>query len=229
MAIRAFSEDGMPLVGIEVTAVPFDLQQLYDSLTLAAEVARPSFPELMVELESYRKPEEHQLDALGAAWRETRHSVMQLADSLRLVPNGAPGYAAAYSRLRQKYRDLARRAADRDRAFRKQIGDDHELAVRAAAAADRIRAWEKKAFAGLPQIADSASARAGRGWSRNVTDSSGTARMRLSPGKWWFSASYPQRNNPFWEYYWNVPVVLRSIGPTVISLYIGNVGTSWRH
>lgn len=229
LEIRAFNKDGAPLAGLEVTALPFDAQRLLDSLASVAGTERPSFPGLMTELESYQKPGEDQMMQITAPWRMTRDSVAKLADSLSLASPGSPGYRAAYNRLRERYRLLAQRAAERDAKLREHMGDDRELATRAAAAADRTRMWERATYAVFPSLADSAASRAGAGWRRGVTDSSGTLRLDLSPGKWWLTATRQHRSNPFWEDYWNVPIVVRSIGSTVAPLYIENVETRWRH
>ncbi len=229
LEIRAFNKDGTPLAGLEVTALPFDAQRLFDSLANVAGTERPSFPGLMTELESYRKPGEDQMIQIAAPWRMTRDSVAKLADSLRLVSPKSPGYRAAYNRLGERYRLLAQRAAERDAKLREHMGDDRELAIRAAAAADRIRIWERATYAVFASLADSAVAGAGIDWQRGVTDSSGTLLLKLEPGKWWLTATHQHRSNPFWEDYWNVPIVVRSIGPTVAPLYIENVETRWRH
>ncbi len=117
------------MAGLAVTALPFDAQRLLDSLASVAGTDRPDFSGLMTELESYRKPGEDQLTRIATPWRMTRDSVAQLADSLSRVSPRSPGYPAAYNRLRERYRLLAQRAAERDAKLREHTGDDRELAT----------------------------------------------------------------------------------------------------
>ena len=227
--VHASLQDGQPLAGIEIAAVPFDPDRILDSLTLASSTPRPSFPELEAELRAYRRPAENQIQDVGTAWRATRDSVRQLADSLNAVGTTSPGYARAYARLREQYRRLAQRAVERDVAFFERIGDDSRLAVRAAAAADSLRAWEQRAYAAFPAVADFALRHSGRSTHREIANEEGIADFALSPGPWWFIARTTDPNNPFSEYYWSVPAVLRAVGPIRIPLDRRNTTARWRY
>lgn len=218
-----------PIAGLEITALPFDSDRLFDSLAGAASTPKPAFPDLEAEWASYSRPDERELRELGTSWGATRDSVGRLADSLTKVTPSSPGYAVAYGRLRQQYRRLAQRAAERDAALLERIGDDRQLALRATAAADTLRAWERDAYADFPALADSAMKRAGASWNRGVTNDAGVTHLVLAPGSWWLIARRPDPENPFAEYYWNVAVVVSGVGPSVVPLHSGNGTTRWRH
>ncbi len=229
VGIHAFLAEGEPIVGLEILSLPFDPDRITDSLTRAASQPRPTFPELQAEMAAYRRPGAEQLHEIGTSWRATRDSVKRLADSLSLVPPATPGYAAAYERLRQQYRRLAQRQAERDVAFREQMGDDRDLALRASDAADSLRIWESEAYADFPVLADSALARSGREPLEGVTDAEGRLALVLEPGPWWLVARMRDEDNPFSERYWNVGVVISRLGPRRIPLTESNSLSRWRH
>jgi len=227
--IHAFLAEGEPVVGLEILALPFDPDRITDSLTHAASEPHPTFPELQAEMAAYRRPEAEQLYEIGTSWRATRDSVRHLADSLNSVSPAALGYAVAYERLRQQYRRLAQRQAEREAAFRQQMGDDRDLALRASHAADSLREWESEAYADFPALADSALTRSGREPQEGVTDAEGRLELALEPGPWWLIARMREEENPFSERYWNVAVVMSNLGPPRIPLSESNSLRRWRH
>jgi len=229
LELRASIHDGEPLAGLVITALPFDPDRLLDSLAGASSYSRPEFPELESEIASYQRPDEAELLNIGSGWRATHDSVRLLADSLNQVSPLSPGYPAAYEFLRQLYQRLAQRAVERDAALKEQVGEDRELATRAAAAADSLREWQNSADADFAELADSALARSGRKRIELVTDEEGIAQVELEPGAWWLIARRPNSENPFMEYYWNVPLVVNALGPGLVPLYQGNLVARWRH
>lgn len=229
LELHAFLSEEEPLAPMEITALPFDPDRLLDSLAGASSHPLPEFPELALEMADYQRPGEAALNNIGSEWHATHDSVTQLADSLNHVSHRSPGYTAAYERLRQLYQRLAQRAVERDAALREQVGEDRELATRAAAAADSLRVWQNAAYADFADLADSALARSGRDRIELVTDGDGNAELVLEPGAWWLIAKWPHQENPFMEYYWNVPLVVNALGPRVVPLYPGNLVTRWRH
>ncbi len=227
--VYASLTEGEPIVGLEILFLPFDPDRITDSLARAASEPRPTFPELQAQMAAYRRPDAEQLYEIGTSWRAARDSVRHLADSLNRLSPTAPGYGAAYERLRLQYRRLARSQAERDATFRERMGDDRDLALRASEAADSLREWESKAYAGFPALADSAVARSGREPQQGVTDAEGRLALVLEPGPWWLIARMRDEENPFSEQYWNVAVVMSSLGPRRIPLSESNSLHRWRH
>lgn len=228
LEVAAFLRSG-PLADLEITALPFDPDRILDSLTASSPVPKPEFPNLTADILVYRRPAAAELRNIGATWRATRDSVAHLADSLSRVSADSPGYARAYERLRRQYQRLARRAAERDAEYRRAVGEDRDLALRAAVAADSLRAWERSAYLSFPSLADSAVARSGRAPVAGVTDEAGWLELPLAPGSWWLIARLLDQENPFVERYWNVAVVVSRFGPAKIPLYEQNSSVRWHH
>ncbi len=227
--VYALHHEDEPLVGVEIMALPFNPDQILDSLAHTGATAKPAFPELEAEMAAYVRPEEAVVRGIGAGWLDAMDEVKHLADSLNRVSSSSPGYAAAYDRLRLQYRQLAQHAVERDREFREHMGDDRDLASRASSAADSLRRWENEVFVTFPELADSALARSGRSIQIGMTDDAGKVAFTLSSGRWWLIARWNDPDNPFTEHYWNVALRMSVLGPRKIQLYSNNSTTRWRH
>lgn len=229
LTIRARDQEGNPLHGLEISLLPVDADRILDSLEAVAPVPRPRFPELESEMANYRRRERPQFAEQDRAWRATRDSLAALSDSLRRMNRAAPAYREAYARLRALYSRLNRLTAERDRAIQAAIGDDRELARRAARAADSLRRWERIAFADYPEVLTAAVLASGREPRQVATDSSGEARVAVEPGRWWLYARLADPENPFQEFYWSVTVKTNRWVPSVAVLNYQNAQRRWRH
>jgi hypothetical protein len=227
--VHAALSDSEPLVGVEITALPYDPERLLDSLAAADSTPRPDVSALEAELLAFRRPPAPATDdETDRAWRATQDTVRRLADSLRRVDRRAPGYAAAYGRFRQLYRRLVERAGARDASLRELTGDVRSLAERAGRAADSLRAWERGAYAGFDTAAARAIRASGRTPLAAETDADGWARFELPSGDWWLVLRRPHAENPFLEYAWNLPVTMAGF-PFRVPITAGNATLRWRH
>jgi len=228
--ITVISPDGVPLAGLEITVLPFDRDALRDSLAVASGVAKPSYDDLEAALLSYELPDLSHLETSFLPWQAIYDSVRRLADSLHEAgADRSNSYAAAYDRLRSQYQRLARSTVERDDAIREHVGDDKELAMRAAAAADSLRAWEGAALASYPELVDSAIAMSMRSPQSGNTNTEGVVEFTLVPGQWWIVAAWPDPKNPFREEYWNVGLSVRLFGSKSIVLNSENSRATWRY
>jgi hypothetical protein len=221
LEITALLED-VPLAGLEIVALSYDPQGILDSLGEMADDPPPTFPELEAELRAFERRDADSIVALHAEWVEARQRVADLADSLSRVGTGSPGYAAAYARFRTAYNALSREERALEQEMREDFGGDRALAARAAAAADSIRNWERRAYRDFATIVD------GREEVTITTDSLGHARVTLSKGAWWLVARQSDPGNPFMEYAWNVPVVVSPLVPVATPVSGRNVSVRWR-
>jgi hypothetical protein len=222
--------DGRPAAGVVVTAVPFDLQGLLDSLTEVAPTSPPDFRDLEGELAAFQ-PDTTELATrqVDAPWAALRDSTRALSDSLFALDRTDPGYAAAYDRFRTMYQRLTRESAARDRAMRDLGASDLALARRARAAADSLRGWEAVAFGEYETLAAAALQRSGRYARTARTDEEGVVILELDAGMWWIVAEQPDTSSPFMEYRWYRQVLLTNWLPFRLPLGGDNVERVWRH
>lgn len=221
--------DGAPVPHVEVTALPFDANELLDSLEAAAHAPRPAFPSLEAQMMAYRPGPAADLGQAGRAWMATRDSAQRLADSLLSVSHEAAGYPAAYRRFQALYRRLTGRAARREAALKEVTDEIRSLAARAGAAADSIRLWEREAYAAFDSLVALRMAAEGRPAVSSSTDELGTVELELAPGPWWIRAEIRHPDNPFLEYEWNTPVWVRGWWPLRVPVSEKNVTLQWRH
>jgi hypothetical protein len=229
LTIRARDAAGNPLKGLAITVLPVDADRILDSLEAAASSPKPRFPELEAEMANYRRGNKPQFAELDRAWQATRDSLAALSDSLHRMNRAAPAYREGYSRLRALYLRFNRLTSERDRAIQAAVGEDLDLARRAARAADSLRRWEGVAFARYAELLSAAVIAAGREPRQAVTDSSGAARVEVEPGRWWLYARLDDPENPFQEFYWSVPIRTNGWVPTVGLLDQKNAVRRWRH
>lgn len=222
--LQIVRDDGRPDAGFEVVIVPVDPQALFDSLTAAARTPPPRFPELEEAMQGFRRREQPAVGNSG--WQATRDSVEALADSLRGADRRTPEYRNAYGRLRGLYDRLGQRTAARDRATRSEY---RELADQAALASEAMRRWERSAYGGYDSLLARRIARTGQQGMRAVSDSTGSIRVDLAPGRWWLRARRRLRDNPFLERVWNVPVTTNRLVPVRVRLTVDNAQLEWRH
>ena len=212
----------VPLVGLEIVALPYDAQSLLDSLGRAAPTPRPDYAALEMELKDYQRKDSDSIDNLNAEWAEARSVVAELADTLNGMERGSAEYATAYIRLRTAHEALSREEVVLERRMMREFGSDRDIAARAAAAADSLRRWEEEAYRTFAELV------AGQAGITGSTDSEGQARLELEAGRWWLVARRPDPENPFMEFAWNVPQVVSSLVPVATPLSGHNVTLRWR-
>jgi hypothetical protein len=216
------------VAGLEITAYPFDPQQILDSLAALATESPPTFPDLEREMATYRPPDDARFEEAGRPWRALRDTVAAVSDSMLRMDRRSPTYAAAYERFRALYTRLARRAAERDAALRALNGPQLDLARRVQAAAEALRAWEYDAYAEYADVAARHLQETGRQIHTVTTDPAGVARLALEPGSWWLVARLPDAENPFLERYWHVPIGVSRLVPLRVPMGERAAETRWR-
>jgi len=227
IAIRA-TLDGVPLVGLEITAYPFDPERLLDSLAGAYGEPKPDFSALEAELLAFVPPAPAPDDTDDMAWHATRDSVAALADSLNRVDRRSQGYRDAYRRFRQLYGRLVQRSGAREAARRDDLDPLRDLARRAGRAADSLRSWERAAYAGFDGAAATLITAGSRRPVTGTTAPDGWVALDLPRGSWWIEARLGHPENPFAEYVWRVPVVSAGL-PFRVGLSAANAHLEWRH
>ncbi len=228
--VQASFQSGVPLQGLEVSALPFDANGVLDSLARVAPTPRPVFPAIEARIQAYRRRDPGAAEvSTSAAWIATRDSVARLAGELSRQDRRADGYRDAYARFRRLYARYVSREAEREGRLRSLFAGDRAVAEDASRASDSLRAWEREAYRAFPALADARVALAGRPIDRVRTDSLGSADFDLPGGKWWVTARIADPDNPFQEFHWNLPVRVTAGLPFGLPLIRANATVRWRH
>lgn len=221
---------GAALTDLEVHILPFDPDELLDSLESAAAVPKPSFPELEASLRSYQRRTNEEFAEVSETWHSTRDSVEDLSRRLLEIDRASARYRARYRDFRELYSRLMRRGAERDATIWSLTAQDRDLAGRAGAAADSIRLWEASNLREYPRLASERLEDLGRPAATVVTDEEGGALLSLAPGRWWLLAKMKHPANPFLEYHWNQPIHTRGwMKLAVVPLDDHNARLRFRH
>lgn len=218
-----------PVDSIEILLLPVDVQAILDSLNVAAREPRPEFEQLERELWQYRPANQTAVDSLRREWARARRGVELLADSLSRLPRESAAYDEHYRRFRDLYIGLSKEERAFEIRFRELVGDARDLATRAAAASDSLRRWERVAYAPIDSLLVAAAASTDRQDTILFTDQDGRVSLELRPGRWWIVARVPHPENPFLEYYWNVPFVVNPLVPVAVPATERQALERWRH
>ncbi len=220
---------GDPVIGAEVVALPFDPGAILDSLATNSDDPAPSFEALETALFAFEASDDSALAAINRPWQALRDSVADLSETLQAMDRTDPAYAVAYEAFRVLYAQFTRRTAERGRAVTDLDGNAVALARWAQAAADTLRTWERSVFGPYDSLAATSLMRTGRDAHAIPLDVDGQAHLELEPGAWWLIVRVADTDNPFLEYYWNVPVIVNGLVPTVLTADERHAQHRWRH
>ncbi|MDH5644044.1 MAG: hypothetical protein OEY63_07575 [Gemmatimonadota bacterium] len=220
--------DGMPLQNLTITVVPYDLDQVTETLDRRAATPKPAFGDLETELFDYEPGSGEPFREVFEDWSRARRSVSNLADSLNGLDREAEGYRAAYQRFRAAYAALATREAQLQRRLEEALSTDRDLVSRASEAADSLRTWESEAYSAFDSVATVTSGRRSISGISGLTDEMGALNLEPAAGASWIVARTPHPTNPFLEYSWNVPVGISVFVKVRAHLSSGNVTLRWR-
>jgi hypothetical protein len=210
-------EDGAttPLRELEVMALPYDRDAIFDSLEAASGTPAPQVPDSLVELQAEIAAAQSEYSEAESRWGEARDSAKTLTEALGPMNPASATYRLMHRDFLEQEIRIRDTERTRDRAF------DHFTALRdrftqsAQEYSVRREAWGEDAFAPVDSIIMVRLDQLGREVAADTTDANGIAVFALKTGQWWIHARYEL---PFDELYWNEPVTVARGEPTVVQL-----------
>ncbi|MCY3546176.1 MAG: hypothetical protein OXH49_04800 [Gemmatimonadetes bacterium] len=212
------SEDANALDGVEVRLLPYDRDQVFDSLTAVAAAAGMPEPEVPPDLLAAQE----EIAQAQQEWRDTETRWNVLRDSLQTLNNAMEGLnraQRAYMDLYNQYQDLE---GDYNRA-EQQVGRlfDNFTSLQDAAIGrmDSINIvqadWADQAFEDVSLIIAAKTELAGLEEHADTTGVEGVAAFEAAPGQYWV---YARHELPYNELYWNIPIAITREEPVVLRL-----------
>lgn len=211
-----------PIGDLEVQLIPFDRDQVFDSLETAYGTPEPEIPADVLEAQQ----------AIAEAQREWQAQLQreaQLREQLQTISNELDGLNPGMARYRVLFSEFNEVESQLNAASRAAEAAFEEFtALQAAniAAADSIRiireAWANDAFAEVETAFMQRFDATGLETAVDTTDASGVARMTVDPGTYWVYARFERAND---ELYWNEMVEITGGEPFVITLNTENADT----
>lgn len=197
--------EAVPLSGLEVQILPFDRDEVFDSLSQAYPQPEPPIPDSILQLQQAIAEAQDEWQTAEARWNTVRDSLQRLSQQLQGLSRASGEYQVLYRDfvdLEDEETQLRRRSEE---AFREFTG----LQTQFASSAEEIRLlraeWGDEAFKDVDMVFEAKLEESGRDMVVDTTNAAGIASVQVPAGQWWVHTRYEL---PFSELYWNVPVTV---------------------
>lgn len=209
-----------PIGGVEVRALPYDRDAIFDSLKATYPTPEPTIPDSVLRLQSEIASAQAEWQQAEASWNAARDSLKVLSDALQRMSRGS----AQYRLLFADFGDQEARERTTGQQSRQAFTRYDALQKRFASQASQLRVqrelWADEAYAPVDSIIELRLEELGREELVDTTDASGIVRFpSVKTGQWWVHARY---DLPFEELYWNVPVEVQRGDPIQVILNRAN-------
>lgn len=207
------------LSDLEVLILPYDRDQIFDSLASAASNPEPQVPEGLLQAQTAVAEAQSTWRELETRWNTLRDTLQTISSTLEEYTRGEARYRMLFNEFQDLEAQYAQVERQKDRAF--QRFDSLSKANIAQAQAYRIEydEWADDAFVDIEAVMLAKVRASGLDTAADTTDASGVARMQVAPGSYWVHARYEE---PYTELYWNVPVTVVRGEPVPVSLTRAN-------
>lgn len=197
--------EAVPLGGQEIHILPFDRDQIFDSLSAAYAEPEPPIPDSILQLQQAIAEAQDEWQTAEAQWNTARDSLRQLGERLERLSRASSEYRLAY----QDFGDLEGQVGQLERRSRESFQRFTQLQTRFASSAEEVRLlrenWADEAFKDVDLAFEARLEESGRDMVVDTTNAAGLATVSVPKGQWWVHSRYEM---PFNELYWNVPVTV---------------------
>lgn len=205
-----------PLPNLEIRALPYDRDAVFDSMRAAYGEPEPTIPDSLAQMQTAIAQAQEQLTAAEAQWNAARDSLRQLSERMQGMSRGDPQYVIAFRDFNSQ-EAIARQAEQRvqqaNQRFTQLFSTFNEQSQLIRA---QRQAWGDEAFASVNEVIEARLDELGRTEHWDTTGGNGVARFEgLESGQWWIHARYEL---PYTELYWNVPVEVGGGDPITVQL-----------
>jgi hypothetical protein len=195
-----------PLQELELRALPYDRDAVFDSLRAVADAAgnpEPAIPDSIMQMQADIAAAQEEWASANAQWGSARDSLRAINDQLQRLPRGSAEYRLLFADFGQQEGREATAKRRADAAFAR-FDDLQKRFTSLSQELGIIRSqWADDAYAAVDSVFPLKVDASGREPAADTTDANGIARFALKTGQWWIHARYAL---PFEELYWNVPV-----------------------
>jgi hypothetical protein len=217
--LQSVEGEPRPVGDLEVQLVPFDRDQVFDSLETAFGQPEPPIPAEVLEAQQA-------IAAAQAEWQRQLQREANLREQLQGISaelETLPPNSGTYRVLFQDFNDVEGQLNSATRAAEAAFEEFTDLQAANVAAADSIRivreTWANDAFAEVDMAFLQRMESTGLDMAVDTTDANGVARLAVAPGTYWVHARLERAND---ELYWNEMVEITGGEPFVITLNMEN-------
>lgn len=206
-----------PLSDVEVQLIPFDRDEVFDSLTQAYGTPEPDVPQDLLERREAVQEAQAEWDEANRRWSTIRDTLQQLTQAMEQYSRGEAAYVALF----REWQDWEGQLGSAQREVDETFAVFDSLQQGTIRESDSIRIlqdnWADDAFAGIGDVFAAKQRATGLDWAVDTTDASGVARgnLMVKPGTYWVHARYEL---PYSELYWNEMITVEGGEPTTVRL-----------
>ncbi len=211
--------DATPLKQLEVRALPYDRDAIFDELRARAAQPEPAVPDSLLQLQTDIQTAQDQWNAATNRWNTARDSLRKLSDALEAMRRRGERGSAQYRLLFNDFGDQEGRESSAKRQMDGDFARFDNLQRRYTEQAQRYsllhEQWAEDAYSAVDSVIAVRLEQLGREAVADTTDDNGIVRISLKKGQWWIHARYAL---VYEELYWNEPVEVTGGDPVQVLL-----------
>jgi hypothetical protein len=204
-----------PLADLEVQVLPFDRDEVFDSLTAAAATPEPEVPADLLAAQEEIAAAQAEWSAAEAAWGAGRARQQEILDEMEPLNPAEARYVALFREFQDAEAQVARAERVKDQAFERF--DDLQTGYIARRDSMRIILddWADQAYGSTFQVFTAKAKEAGQEMLADTTNAEGYVLIDVPPGQWWVNAFFGEAYS---ELYWNLPITVERGDPVQVRL-----------
>jgi hypothetical protein len=209
------------LSDIEVQLLPYDRDQIFDSVSTAFGTPEPPIPSELIAAREEVQQAQQEWDQNQRRWNILRDTLQTLTSAMEQFSRGEARYVALF----REWQDFDAELGRVERQMNASFDRFDSLQRGTIRASDSVRIlrdnWADEAFQDVGQIFLAKQRETGLDIAVDTTDASGVARGNLAvkPGQYWVYARY---DLGYTELYWNVPITVERGEPVMVQLTLAN-------
>lgn len=208
-------DEAVVLEDLEVRLLPYDRDQVFDSLTAAADTPEPEFPEDLLAARDEIADAQRQYLETESQWNTLRDTLAKLNTAMEGLNRAETRYRRIFSEWSDLNESYESAAAQVDRHF-ERYESLQAAAIGRIDSMNIVRAdWADQAFVDVDAVIAAKVEVSGLEPAADTTDAAGTARFAVPPGRYWVFARHELAYD---ELYWNVEIEIARGEPAMLRL-----------
>lgn len=207
--------EAMVLDDVEVRLLPYDRDQVFDSMIAAADTPEPQVPDDLLAARDEIADAQRQYLETETQWNMLRDTLAKLSSAMEGLNRAEMRYRTIFnewSDLNQRYQGAEGQVARHFERFESlQAATIGRMDSMKIVKAD----WEEQVFRDVDAVIAAKIEASGLEEVADTTDAAGLARFEVPPGRYWV---YARHELPYDELYWNVEIEIARGEPATLRL-----------
>ena len=204
-----------PLADLEVQFLPFNRDQVFDSLTTAFATPEPEVPADLLALQEEISTAQTEWNGAENAWGSGRARQQALYDQMQPLDPSSGQYVVLFQEYQDVEATVNRAERVKDQAFQTFTDLQEGYLMRRDSMRIVQDQWADEAFADVFDIFGMKATEAGLEVLADTTDAQGFTLTDVPPGEYYVYAFYEQA---YTELYWNLPITVIKGDPIQVRL-----------